>query len=485
MNSDESSFRDLLNDTLFDDSYRKEHRDQLRQHALETFDAAQAERSGRPVRRTFLYWRKITSRPAPGFAAAALVMATVCAVFIVLFQTRPTVAFANLVEPILKAKTARFNTVVEGKDLPEQTFRTLVLEPNRLREELPNGQIQIMDYNGGMWLILTPAQKSATLFNLTDLPKEQKPANFFDQLRTDLGDAEKDASSKKEPLGRKQLAGREAVGFRLKQAHVEMTIWGDAKTGLPIVVEMNLALLPDTKVTMTDFEFDVELDEALFKTEAPDGYSLDQHNVTTPTEKTLIAALKLLSDHNEGRFPDTFDNAAILALMVDWVEKHPGEQNAAWKKELNDLTLSLTGGLMLAVTLPPESNARYAGKGVKCKDATTAVFWYKSAGASNYRVVYGDLSVKEQKTAPESPHGVPVKLGNPNDWMREIMNEKKLPPPPPVAPALPSKELLPDAPVPPAKQPRRDRTDARKELGVQTGPHSRCLNTRWILSKTS
>ena len=465
MNNEESRFRDLLNEPPFDGSYRQEHRDQIRQQLLKTFDAAQADRSRRPFRHTFLYWREIMSRPVPRFAAAALVMTTVCAVFIVMLQTQPSIAFASFVEPILKAKTARFNAVVEGKDMARHTIRTLVLEPNRLRQEMPTGQIYISDFNVGRMLILTPAEKSAALFKLTDLPAQQKPTNFFDHLRTSLQAADDDASVGKEPLGRKQIGGREAVGFQLKQPNAEMTIWGDAETGLPIVVEMKLALLPDTKITLTDFEFDGKLDEALFKTESPDGYSLQQLNVGTPAETDLIAALKLLSADNAGRFPDTFDHAAIVAYMTNWVQKNPGEPNAAWKKKMMDLSLSLNGGLAFAATLPMESNARYAGKGVKRNDATTAVFWYKSGGASNYRVIYGDLSVKEQEVAPESRNGVPVQMGNPvKDWTREIMNKKEAPPVvparPPVVPVLPRKvepmpppkELPPVAPLAPVKQ---------------------------------
>ena len=483
MNSDESRFRDLLNEPPFDDSYRKEHRDQLRQEVLETFDTAQAERSCRPVRHSFLYWRETMSRPAPRFAAAALVMATVCAVFLVMLQTQPTVTFASLVEPILKAKTARFNAVVEGKDLPKQTVRTLVLEPSRLRQEMPTGQIYISDFNAGRMLILTPTEKSATLFNLTDLPKEQKPANFFDQLRTGLGAAEKDAFSKKEPLGRKQLAGREAVGFRLKQPNADMTIWGDAKTGLPIMVEMKLALMPDTKITLTDFEFDVKLDEALFNTELPGGYSLQQLNVATPAERDLIAALKLLSADNAGRFPDTLDHAAIVKLLVNRALKNPGGPNEASKKEVMDLSLSLNGGFMFAATLPAESNARYAGKGVKYNDATTAVFWYKSAGASKYRVIYGDLSVKEEKAAPESPKGGPVKMGSSvNALTREIMNKKAPAPPLPVAPAIaPPKDLPPVAPPPkdlplvaPLAPANQSRLDLRQDQSAMLMDDSWC-----------
>jgi hypothetical protein len=238
-----------------------------------------------------------------------------------------------------------------------------------------------------------------------------------------------------------------------------MTIWGDAKTGLPIVVEMTLALLPDAKITLTDFEFDVKLDEALFTTEPPAGYSLQQLNVATPAERDLIAALKLLSADNAGKFPDTLDHAAIVRFLVNRAHKNAGGPNEAWKQEVMNLSLSLSKGLTFAVNLPAESNARYAGKGVEFNDATIAVFWYKPAGAANYRVIYGDLSLRDLTAAPASQRGVPVKLGNPvQDWTREIMNKK----PSPVAPALPlkvepvppPKELPPEAPLAPGNQGR-------------------------------
>ena len=109
----------------------------------------------------------------------------------------------------------------------------------------------------------------------------------------------------------------------MKQPYAETTIWGDPQTGLPILVELTMAMLPDMKVTMTDFEFDVELDEALFSTDPPDGYSLQEFKVPTPAETDLLAALKLLSDHNAGRFPDTFNHAAIVTLMAGWVQSIP------------------------------------------------------------------------------------------------------------------------------------------------------------------
>jgi hypothetical protein len=82
-----------------------------------------------------------------------------------------------------------------------------------------------MDVGAGRMLTLKPAEKGAALLILTDMPKDQKPANFFDQLKKGLGAAENDASSKKESLGRKQIAVREAIGFRVTNPSAESTIW--------------------------------------------------------------------------------------------------------------------------------------------------------------------------------------------------------------------------------------------------------------------
>jgi len=54
--------------------------------------------------------------------------------------------------------------------------------------------------------------------------------------------------------------------------------------------------------------------------------------------------------------------------------------------------------MMFVMKLPAES-WRYAGENVKFGDAQTPVFWYQPAGSQMYRVIYGDLSVKD--VAPE------------------------------------------------------------------------------------
>jgi len=413
-------------------------------------------------------------------AAGLLVAIAACVVFGMLFRTQSTAAFARMIEPILKAKTARFNLTIELKGLPKQTVRMMVSGAGHMRQEMSTGQIQIIDPDAGKFVMLTPADKSAMSFNMTVMPEQQRPVNYFDFLRTGLRSAEGDPTVDRESLGKKQINGCEVVGYRvkLKGSNGELTIWGDPATGLPIVAEMKLAMFPDGMFTMTDFEFDVELDEALFDTKVPSGYTLVERTISTPTEADLIAGLALVAEHNEGRFPDIFDNSAIGPLISDFVQKNPGKPDTAWKENVMQLTQPFTQALAFAVSLPADSNARYAGKEVKLGDAAAAIFWYKPAGATAYRVVHGDLSVKEQNDAPQSPNAVPVTFAFSIEKMTSDFTKRHPRPalPGPAPPAEP-KAIEPKA-DPKVLEPKPDDPAARQVLDQTIKAYANCKSYR-------
>jgi hypothetical protein len=59
--------------------------------------------------------------------------------------------------------------------------------------------------------------------------------------------------------------------------------------------------------------------------------------------------------------------------------------------------MSLGKGMLFHMSL---KDRHYAGSGVKVGEADKAVFWYLPDGSQTYRVIYGDLSVKD--VAPEN-----------------------------------------------------------------------------------
>ena len=56
---------------------------------------------------------------------------------------------------------------------------------------------------------------------------------------------------------------------------------------------------------------------------------------------------------------------------------------------------------LFAQEMPPSSNARYAGRGVKYGAPNKPIFWYRPKDSKTYDVIYADLSVKEAKTPPQ------------------------------------------------------------------------------------
>jgi outer membrane lipoprotein-sorting protein len=390
---------------------------------LQTLEESERSRHSLPLPGTRMK-RYLTA--AAGLLLAIVVFATVG----VLFRSQPAGAFARMIEPLLQAKTARFNITVELKDRPKQTIRAMTSGAGHVRQEMPTGQIFIIDANAGKWVTFNPADKSASAFNSTVEPAQPRPANYIDLLQTGLRSVENDPAVDRESLGEKQIAGHEAIGYRVKlnQPSGELTIWGDPSTGLPIVADMKLAMLPDCCITMTDFEFDVALDPTLFDTQVPNGYTLIEHAVSVPTEADLIAGLKLVAEHNGGVFPDAFDFSATGPLLADFAKNNSGKPDAAWKEEAVQRIQPFSKGWAFAAALPAESNALYAGKEVKLGDASATVFWYKPVGATAYRVLHGDLTMQEQQDAPESPHAVPVTLTFPAGKMVSDMMKRLRPP---------------------------------------------------------
>ena len=130
----------------------------------------------------------------------------------------------------------------------------------------------------------------------------------------------------------------------------------------------------------------------------------------------MIDYLGILADFNDKMFPDqAFTTPFNLMSKINRAlrKKKPEELTAAERKFLD--TDKRYAGRFGTVTNAPilvffswdpdsivKNSFRYLGKGVKLGDKDRIVCWYKLKDAkdpSTYRVVYGDLSVKD--VAPE------------------------------------------------------------------------------------
>jgi hypothetical protein len=161
---------------------------------------------------------------------------------------------------------------------------------------------------------------------------------------------------------------------------------------------------------MKDIRYDVALDDSLFRAEPPEGYVVEVKSTDHITEKEMIEYLGILAAVNDQTFPDE-----VLPQSWKWlsklgeVRKKPRKDLTAAERTLRDKDMRYGwrfGGTSNVPILffvrdadsTVENSFRYLGNGVKLGDKNRIVCWYKlkaSKDPKTYRVVYGDLSVKD------------------------------------------------------------------------------------------
>ena len=347
------------------------------------------------------------ARPVPRIGIPVVAVALALSGFFALFPARPAsaaLAFEDLVEPLLTAKTARCRVVARAKDQPALTFNTMFRGTVSRQEDKDMGMVIIVDEATGTWLTLQVKDKKATILQaLNRDPVQSRGGGFLQSIREQILQFQQDEGSKRESLGEKKMANRTLVGYRISAGGMRMDIWGDQATGLPHTIVSNTPAFPNIEVTMTDFEFDVELDDSLFSLVPPAGYTVTKETVdaSKPTEEDFTTALRHFTDLNDGMYPDAInlrEGMEIVAKLLSQLKPPEDER----EKELFRVMKILNRGFMFPLLLTAEADAAYAGQGVNRDDARKPIFWYKPEGAENYRVIRADLSVVESEEPPQA-----------------------------------------------------------------------------------
>jgi hypothetical protein len=198
-----------------------------------------------------------------------------------------------------------------------------------------------------------------------------------------------------ENLGEMEINGRKAVGFRIVKDNKEIIVWADPDTSLPIQIESKANDGTET-LTLTNITFGVELDDQLFDMTVPDDYlamNVITEEFTIPfelTEKYLVEGLKIAAGHHGGKFPTYFGRGRPGQEAID---KHLEEASRIVAPIEDDFALMLATEYF--VRLPKGSEWQYVGEDVQLGDAKKPVCWWKTPESKTYRVIYGDLSIRD------------------------------------------------------------------------------------------
>ena len=270
-----------------------------------------------------------------------------------------------------------------------------------MRMEMPGGYVTVVDWSLGKALSIIPPRQQYIEMDLSGLnnPPAQQQLDAIDKLRTLPEQAD-------EILGTIEENGRILQGYRVTQNAEINTVWIDEESKDLIRVETEFINAIGMNVVMTDFRFDVDLEDSLFSLAPPAGYTpMDiQVNVTEISEQDLIEYLRLWSSWTrDNTFPPSFNPIELQKIAMEMEKQGRFGEGEESEEEVKQGALQMTRGIMFVMQLPGETNWRYTGENVQYGDAATPVFWYKPTGTDTYRILYGDLSVKDvsQENLPD------------------------------------------------------------------------------------
>ncbi len=162
-------------------------------------------------------------------------------------------------------------TYAEGAE--SRTQRMLRLNLTQRRQIFPDGRIAVYDLGNAKSLTLYPEQKRA----IERTYKSSASDLDIYKLTRSMQDMSFKAGGIQE-LGEQEIEGHITKGFRSRNEYLDITVWADVQTKLPVQIEYIQAEL-GRKIVTNEFEFDVDFDESLFSTTAPEGYTVEKEEV--------------------------------------------------------------------------------------------------------------------------------------------------------------------------------------------------------------
>jgi hypothetical protein len=347
-------------------------------------------------------WRRIMNHKAtkPTTAAAAVLIAG-AVIFSLL--AAPGVTLADVIKPIFEAKTFAYDMHVGGEDHP--AMRDLV-SGNRIRRTMPDmpNMVLIIDTDAGKLLRLDTAGKNASIINISG-EVERGGRNYIGFLRETITRLKADPNTvQKKPFYR-QLDGRKVIGYTIGndlegKDRDRVTILADEKTGVPVQIDLEWG---QENFVLKNMEFDIPVPEDQVSITAPAGYKMQKTDIdfSKLSDKDLIESLRVWATYlrDDGTFPPQLLKQEFIKQMPLFREKVGSLPIPdAEKEQLGKYYLQ--GMMFLQICYTGKMDSHYAGAGVKLGDAGKAIFWYRPKDAKTYRVIYGDLSVKD--VAPEN-----------------------------------------------------------------------------------
>ena len=292
-----------------------------------------------------------------------------------------SIAWADVVEPILNARTASFDILI-GPGENQAVIHDEIMG-SRIRRTVSGTEDAdvIIDLEQNKVLTLSHAEKTAVYVDLGGLGDLK---NYLELLRNAVRRLQDKADFEVEDQGLQEIA---------RSDKDTITVWADPETALPVRIEHQT---PNMEIACVNLQFDVDLDESLFSMEVPDGYTVREAGIDfkDSSESGFIETLRIWAEIIEdGQFPDGIDLADVVKIGPKFEQ---GMKRAGLTEEQQlEVAMRWGQGFVFIRFFKGQGQWHYAGQGVKLGDGSKAIFWYQPQDSETWRVIYGDLRVED------------------------------------------------------------------------------------------
>ncbi|UCG46347.1 MAG: hypothetical protein JSU94_12660 [Phycisphaerales bacterium] len=179
--------------------------------------------------------------------------------------------FNKVIQQILNARTATLDIITQGPRIHETVVG------KRIRRTFSNtAAFMVIDPENARILALNPASKTATYIDIEG-PSAEAPKSCFGLVRDILTKFKNNSDRPVQELGQGLIDSVKVVGFRVEGQDVQLTIWADPETTLPMHIEV---VRGKSGLVLENFVFDAPVESSQVSMDVPAGFTLKAMDTT-------------------------------------------------------------------------------------------------------------------------------------------------------------------------------------------------------------
>jgi hypothetical protein len=422
MNDNEKYIEEFIKDIPFD-APDSAHRDELKKQLLNAFPKHRLQ----PIVQTVGVRRIIVNNPILKLAVAAVIIVAVLVGIHVFLG--PGVALAEVLEKVSDIRTVFYRSKADIKGLPGVPSEQVTHITSQVKLSYDKGvhvntliQLPHRTTKNEAYILFD----KQVLYSLLHADKKYIEMTLTDELMEEMESQNGDpvtllkamAECEHEELGYDTLNGIKVWGIEATDPVLGTKLGSTMSSGMFDSVVVRLWVNVETKLpvrltakgsskggeiamdfVIDEFQWDVEIDPVEFEPIIPDDYELLAQSTWDVTNegKDIIEVLEFFAEYADGTYPSSLSTMTVAREITVYLRQKllPSQMSGGLPQEIVDKLMKLERvGQMCAKLENEGKDPAYYGDKVTAEFPHAVLLRWR-IGDDRYRVVFGDLSIRD------------------------------------------------------------------------------------------